>query len=95
MRQVDDEKPKEQPAKHPAFDDPRQEFGACVPERHLGADPDNILEFLLSARGYACETTGSWAASHAARPPAISIRCVIPYRCRMPAAIEERYPPAQ
>jgi hypothetical protein len=31
------------------------------------------------ARGYACETTGSCAASHAARPPAISIRCVSPY----------------
>jgi hypothetical protein len=36
------------------------------------------------------ETTGSLAASQAARPPAISIRFVIPYWCRMLAAIEER-----
>jgi hypothetical protein len=39
---------------------------------------------------HGCETTGSFAASQAARPPAISISRVIPYWCRMPAAMEER-----
>src|SRR4051812_42652096 len=41
------------------------------------------------------ETTGSPAASHAARPPAISMRLVMPCWCRMLTAIDDLYPPAQ
>jgi hypothetical protein len=36
------------------------------------------------------ETTGNLAASQAASPPAISMRLVIPFWCRMLVAIEER-----
>ena len=35
-------------------------------------------------------SSGSFAASHAARPPAISLTCVKPRRCRRLAAIDER-----
>jgi hypothetical protein len=41
---ADDENPKTQSAKRPAFEDPRQEFKARVSERHPGTEPEYVLE---------------------------------------------------
>jgi len=49
-----------------------------------------LSRFWLFDGGHIAETTGNLAASQAASPPAISIRLVIPYWCRMLVAIEER-----
>ena len=52
--------------------------------------PISRMPVSAAASCHVSETTGSLAASQAASPPAISIRLVIPYWCRILAAIEER-----
>jgi hypothetical protein len=55
-----------------------------------GQQSSDVRVSIRLKEGYVSETTGSLAASQAARPPAISMRLVMPYWCRMLVAIEER-----